>query len=204
MTSYTSCLPEIRPTSGRVSTGTVLMRKPIATRSVASLRGWLNMQKDEYSRPATLEDLKRVIRSLNEHGAEYLLIGGYALFSHGYHRATEDIDLLVPANSSASKAIIDGLLILADKESANIDPNWFDEGENIRLADEVIIDLLFNSCGETYETLLPHMEVVSLDGIPVRTLNLKGLLKTKQSDREKDVVDRLVLERVLNALRDEN
>lgn len=161
------------------------------------------MQKDEYSRPATLEDLKRVIRSLNEQGAEYLLIGGYALFSHGYHRATEDIDLLVPAKSTASKAIIDGLLILADKESANIDPDWFDEGENIRLADEVIIDLLFNTCGETYETLMPHMEVVDLDGIPVRTLNLKGLLKTKQSDREKDVVDRMVLERVLSALRDE-
>lgn len=162
------------------------------------------MQKDEYSRPATLEDLKKVIRSLNEQDAEYLLIGGYALFSHGYHRATEDIDLLVPAKSTASKAIIKGLLILADKESANVDPDWFDEGENIRLADEVIIDLLFNTCGETYETLMPHMEVIDLDGIPVRTLNLEGLLKTKQSDREKDIVDRMVLERVLSALRDEN
>lgn len=162
------------------------------------------MQKAEYSRPATLEDLKRVIRSLNELDAEYLLIGGYALFSHGYHRATEDIDLLIPAKSTASKAIIDGLLILTDKESANIDPDWFDEGENIRLADEVIIDLIFKTCGETYETLMPHMEVVDLDGIPVRTLNLEGLLKTKQSDREKDVVDRMVLERVLSALRDEN
>jgi len=30
---------------------------------------------DTYSRPATLEDLKTLIRALNEQGAEYLLIG---------------------------------------------------------------------------------------------------------------------------------
>jgi len=54
------------------------------------------MPENEYSRPATLEDLKKIIRSLNEQNAEYILIGGYALFSHGYHRATDDIDLLVP------------------------------------------------------------------------------------------------------------
>jgi len=49
---------------------------------------------EDYSRPATLEDLKTLIRSLEQHGADYLLIGGYALFMHGYHRATTDIDVL--------------------------------------------------------------------------------------------------------------
>lgn len=158
------------------------------------------MQPDEYSRPATLNDLKKIIRSLNEHNAEYILIGGYALFSHGYHRATEDIDLLVPARAGASKKIIDALLVLADKESANLDPAWFDEGENIRLADEVVVDLIFKTCGETFETLKPHVETVELDGIPVHTLTLTGLLKTKQSARDKDVMDRLVLEKALQAL----
>lgn len=52
---------------------------------------------EEFSRPATLEDLKSLVQALNQNGAEYLLIGGYALFAHGYHRATTDIDLLVPA-----------------------------------------------------------------------------------------------------------
>jgi hypothetical protein len=47
---------------------------------------------DEFSRPATLEDLKLLLRSLHEHGADYLLIGGYALAAHGYQRATTDID----------------------------------------------------------------------------------------------------------------
>jgi len=39
-----------------------------------------------------------------------------------------------------------------------------------------------------------------LDGIPVRTVNLQGLLFTKQTMREKDVGDRIVPERALAAL----
>jgi predicted nucleotidyltransferase len=160
------------------------------------------MPRNEYSRPATLEDLKKVIRSLNEQNAEYILIGGYALFSHGYHRATEDIDLLVPDSSVSSKAIIDSLMVLADKESANLEAAWFDEGENIRLADEIVVDLIFKTCGETYESLKSHIEVVDLDGIPAKTLSLEGLIKTKQSMRDKDVLDRVVLERAIAVIQD--
>ena len=127
-----------------------------------------------YSRPATLDDLKKVIRSLNEQAAPYLLIGGYALFAHGYHRATEDIDLLVPSDREAAQALIAALLVLPDQASSGLDPAWFEEGENIRLADEVVVDLVFNTCGETYESLLPCVEAIDWDGIPVRTLSLAG------------------------------
>lgn len=55
---------------------------------------------EEYCRPATLEDLKMLIEALNAQRADYLLIGGYALFAHGYHRSTTDIDILVPATKN--------------------------------------------------------------------------------------------------------
>jgi hypothetical protein len=38
---------------------------------------------EQYRRPATLADLKALVSSLNQQEAEYLLIGGYALFAHG-------------------------------------------------------------------------------------------------------------------------
>ena len=162
------------------------------------------MADDEYSRPATLADLKKVIKSLNENKAEYILIGGYALFSHGYHRTTEDIDLLIPDSSASSKPIIDGLLILADRESSNLNPDWFDEGENIRLADEIVVDLIFKTCGETYKSLTPYIELVEIDGLWVQTLSLEGLLKTKQSMRDKDKLDRMILERAIKAIQEQN
>jgi hypothetical protein len=69
------------------------------------------------------------------------------------------------------------------------------------LADEIVVDILFKTCGETYQSLQPYVEIVDLDGLPVKTLSLDGLLKTKQSIREKDSMDRLVLERAIAAIK---
>jgi predicted nucleotidyltransferase len=155
----------------------------------------------EYSRPATLEDLKALIASLNEQKADYLLIGGYALFAHGYHRATTDIDVLVPATREAGIKTRAALMVLPDQAAKDIDPAWFDEGENIRVADAFVVDIMLNACGETYQTLKQYAETVDLDGLPVCTINLEGLLLTKQTKREKDVSDRIILERALKMLR---
>jgi len=156
----------------------------------------------QYSRPASLEDLKILVSSLNKNHVDYLLIGGYALFAHGYHRATTDIDLLVPATREAGEKTRQALMVLPDQAAKEIDPAWFEEGENIRVADEFVVDIMLNAGGETYETLNWFAEVIDLEGIPVRTINLEGLLRTKQTMREKDMGDRMILERALEALRD--
>jgi predicted nucleotidyltransferase len=153
---------------------------------------------EEFSRPATLEDLKSLVQALNQNGAEYLLVGGYALFAHGYHRATTDIDLLVPANRQAGEKIRAALMVLPDQAARDLDVAWFEEDENIRVADAIVVDIMLNACGETYETLKQFAETVELDGIPIRTVNLEGLLRTKQTMRDKDVMDRIVLERALD------
>jgi hypothetical protein len=156
----------------------------------------------EFSRPATLEDLKSLLLSLNAQQADYLLIGGYALFAHGYHRATTDIDVLVPASKDAGERVKAALMVLPDQAAKDIDPAWFEEGENIRVADAFVVDIMLNACGETYETLQQYAETVDLEGIPVRTINLEGLFLTKQTTRDKDVADRIVLERALKVLRE--
>ena len=73
----------------------------------------------------------------------------------------------------------------------------FTEGENIRVADEITVDLLFSPCAQTYHMLKPYEEVIDLDGVPVRTVSLQGLLLTKQSQRPQDVQDSLVLRRAI-------
>ena len=158
---------------------------------------------EEYCRPATLEDLKMLIASLNQQGADYLLIGGYALFAHGYHRATTDIDVLVHATEETGRKVREALMVLPDQAAKDIDPAWFTEGENIRVADAFVVDIMLNACGETYETLKRYSETVVMDGLSVKTINLEGLLRTKQTMRDKDVADRAVLERALKALQEQ-
>ena len=155
----------------------------------------------QYSRPATVEDLKSLLVSLNSNGVEYLLIGGYALAAHGYQRATIDIDLLVPATVAAGEKLKAALMILPDQAAKEIDPRWFDEGENIRVADTFIVDVMLNANGHTYDSLCRYAQTLDFEGIPVRTITLEGLLLTKQTMRDKDVSDRLLIERALEILR---
>ncbi len=159
---------------------------------------------EEFSRPATLEDLKLLLSSLNEHAVEYLLIGGYALAAHGYQRATTDIDLIFPATSQTGQRVKDALMVLPDRAAKDIEPEWFEEGENIRVADAFVVDIMLNANGQTYDTLRQYAQTIDLDGIPVKTVSLEGLLLTKQTMRDKDVSDRIIIERALEVFREQS
>lgn len=89
-------------------------------------------------------------------------------------------------------------MVLPDKTASELEPEWFDEGENIRLADEFVVDLILNTCQQTYDTLKKFTEIIEVNGIPITTLSIEGLLLTKQSMRDKDVMDRRSLEIILN------
>jgi len=153
------------------------------------------------ARPASVDDLKFLLGALNAHGVDYLLIGGYALYALGYQRGTTDIDVLLRPTREQGERVKKALLLLPDKVSEELRPEWFTEGETIRVADAFVVDLMFNACGETYESLQPHAVSIDFDGVSVRTLNLEGLLKTKQTSRDKDRVDCVVLERALEELK---
>lgn len=161
------------------------------------------MADEKSVRPASFDDLLRVIRALDDRGVDYLLIGGYALYAHGYQRATTDIDILVPATRESGEKVRQALLLLPDGVAADIDPAWFEEGATIRVADEFVVDVMFNACGETYESLLPFAGTIVLDdGTKIRTVSLEGLLKTKQTVRAKDAEDRAILELALRKAND--
>lgn len=158
-------------------------------------------ENEKFVRPATLDDLKNLLRLFNDARIEYLLIGGYALFAHGYQRATTDIDFIFPPRTDVGVLVKKALMSLPDKVAAEIDPTWFEEGETIRVADQFLVDIMFNACGQTYDSLSRMVQTTEIDGIEVKTISLEGLLLTKQTVREKDVQDRLVLERAISALK---
>ena len=153
------------------------------------------------ARPASVDDLKLLLRLLADNGVEYLLIGGYALYALGYQRGTVDIDIVLQPTVEQGERVRRALLMLPQGVAKDIDPAWFPEGETIRVADAFVVDLMFNACGETYQSLLPFAVTIDFDGVPVQTLSLEGLLKTKQTSPEKDRLDRLILERALTASR---
>jgi hypothetical protein len=66
---------------------------------------------DRRARAPEPDDVVRICRALNDAGARYLLIGGFAVIAHGAGRFTKDIDLLVddaPANVARVKLLPNG------------------------------------------------------------------------------------------------
>lgn len=146
--------------------------------------------------------LLRLLARFQAEGVQYVLVGGQAVRLNGFVRATEDIDILLPSSIENGRRVIRALDFLP--ASKDLDPSWFevpaDEPENIRVADELLIDLLFAANGQTYDSLRDHIRTLSIDGVDVRTLDIEGLLKTKTDYREKDRIDRDALERLKQQL----
>ena len=92
-------------------------------------------------------------------------------------------------------------MVLPDRAAKDIEARWFEEGENIRVADAFVVDLMLNANGQTYDTLSQYAETIELDGIPVKTITLEGLLLTKKTMRDKDVADRIIIERALEVFK---
>jgi predicted nucleotidyltransferase len=147
-------------------------------------------------------DLRRLLQRFQDEGVEYVLVGGFAVRMNGFLRLTEDIDVLLPRSVENGRRVIKSLNFL--ESAQDLVPEWFEppvnEPENIRVADALLIDLLFAANGETFESLKPHMRRVDLDGTEVVTLDIDGLLKTKTDYRDKDKIDRLALEAVKRRL----
>lgn len=159
----------------------------------------MNDSPQDTARPASVADLKLLLGALQLHGVDYLLIGGYALYALGYQRGTVDIDIVLRPTLEQGEKVKQALLLLPEGVAKDIDPAWFPEGDTIRVADAFVVDLMFNAGGESFESLLPYAVTIDFDGVPLRTVNLEGLLKTKQTSREKDKMDRVILERALAA-----
>jgi hypothetical protein len=49
--------------------------------------------QEKVSRPPAFGDLKRLCAELNQRGARYVVVGGFAVIRHGFERFTNDIDL---------------------------------------------------------------------------------------------------------------
>ncbi len=67
----------------------------------------------------------------------------------------------------------------------------------VRVADEIVVDLLTHACGIGYDEASASIEIVEIDGVAIPFATPDLLLKMKQTVREKDRLDRMFLEQLL-------
>ena len=119
---------------------------------------------------------------------------------HGFNRGTEDIDLLVDKVASNISLLKRALSILPDNAVREVINTDIEEYGVVRVADEVVVDLMGSACGIDFKSAESQIEWHELDGVKIPFASAELMLKTKQTLREKDEIDRLYLRRILGKL----
>jgi hypothetical protein len=145
-------------------------------------------------REPTIEDLRNLCRELNSRGAKYIVVGGFAIRAANYIRRTMDVDLLVAADPENEAKIFSALATLPDNAVRELRPGELQLYNVVRVADEILVDLMRSAGGIDYEQAAKEVVVREVDGVPIPFASPRLLWRMKVvAHREKDAGDLMFL-----------
>jgi hypothetical protein len=155
------------------------------------------------SRQPTVEDLRDLCRELNQRGAKYVVVGGFAIRAAEYVRETMDVDLLVATDAENEAKVFSALSTLPDNAVRELQPGELKQYNVIRVGDEIFVDLMGSADGIDYAEAAKDVVIREVDGVPIPFASPRLLWRMKAvTHREKDAGD-LVFLRVWFASRGE-
>jgi hypothetical protein len=133
-------------------------------------------------------DFRDMLNILNEEGAEYLMVGAYAMAAHGHPRATGDMDLWVRPTAENAHRVWKALrkfgapLLNLTEPDLAVDDIVFQIGVPPNR-----IDFLTSISAVEFEDAWADRQQIDLAGIPAFALSRRHLLQNKQAcNRPKD------------------
>lgn len=147
--------------------------------------------------------LRSLTHRLNQLKIPYAVVGGMAMFAHGFRRFTEDVDLLVTRQTM--NEIIEKLEGLGYVQPAGTSTKLRDTGTGVRI--EFLITGHYPGDGKPKPVSFPDPKDVGVQIGDIHYLNLPTLLELKLASgisnpsRAKDIGDAVELIRTLNLMR---
>jgi len=119
-----------------------------------------------------------------------VLIGGFAVILHGFVRSTKDVDLLVDPSEENIRAVKRAMATLPDNAAALLADNEVLEYQVVRVADEIVVDLLATACGVTYSEVSTYgVQIFKVHDVEIPVANKESLIRMKDTIRESDAMD---------------
>lgn len=136
-------------------------------------------------------DFKDMLTALDDAGAEYLVVGAYALGGHGLVRATGDIDIWVRPTPENAQKVWDALAAYnAPRRNLSIDDLYADDTIYQVGLPPFRIDILTSISGVDFDSAWGKREIAKLEDYQFPILSKEDLLTNKlASGRPKDLLD---------------
>ncbi len=149
-------------------------------------------------------DLVALCRKLNELGARYVVIGGFAIIVAGFARTTADLDLLIDTSLENEALVYKALDILPDKAVRELKPGEVSHYGVVRVGDEIMVDLMKSACGIEYGEAANEIVVRNIQGVPIPFASPSLLWRTKKpTGRARDIEDVMFLQEHFRQLGEE-
>ena len=135
-------------------------------------------------------DFKDFLRSLNAHGVEYLLLGGYAVIYYGHVRSTADMDIWIAVSPENAQRVVASLRDFGFSSAITPD-SFLETGFISRMGIPPFrIEILTNVSGLDFADAYLRRVKTSVDGVEVNVIGLQDLRRNKKaSGRHKDLAD---------------
>ncbi len=142
------------------------------------------------SRPPAQADLVAICARLNELGAKYVVVGGFAIMYAGYARVTGDIDLLIDCSLENEAKVFSALEMLPDQAVLQLEPGDVAKFVVCRVSDDVLVDLMGSAAGIEFAEASKHIVTGEVDGVLIPFASPELLWRMKRhTRREKDAPD---------------
>jgi hypothetical protein len=141
-------------------------------------------------------DFREMLCALSAEGAEYLLIGAYAMAVHGIPRATGDIDLWIRPSRDNAARVLRALQRFGAPLGSLSDIDLQTRGTVFQIGvAPVRIDLLTAIDGVEFDEAWMRRELRTIDGTPCPVISRVDLIRNKRSTgRARDLADAEQLE----------
>jgi hypothetical protein len=150
--------------------------------------------KNLESRPPVQTDLSALCRELNQRGAKYVVVGGFAIIAAGFPRFTADVDLMVAVDAENEAKVFAALATLPDNAVRELQPGELQQYNVIRVGDEILVDLMRSAGGIDYAEASQDVVVREIDGVPIPFASPRLLWRMKVvTHRAKDAGDLVFL-----------
>ena len=137
------------------------------------------------------KDFKELLELLNSQGAEYLIVGGYALALHGAPRYTGDLDVYVKPDPDNASRIMEALEEFGFGTVGLKQDDFLVPEQIIQLGvPPVRIDLITSISGVTWDEAVSGSVGVTYGGVPIKILGRREFIINKKAvGRSQDLAD---------------
>ena len=144
------------------------------------------------------EDYRDMIECLLRAGADFMLVGGYAVALHGWPRTTFDIDFWIMTGPENAKAVMRAIKEFGAPLMDLEESDFHKPGMVFQIGvPPKRIDIISGISGLDYAEASRNAVKMNVDGLEVKVISLGDLIVNKRaSGRPKDIADALALEKI--------